>query len=122
MMDLSIIITPIIAVICSAITSWVTWLLTRKKYNTEVEHNSIENMEGSLEFYEKLTASNNKILAEVLEKSEKLAQSNVELLIEVQHLRAQIGILTEVLKSELDAVDFEKYGIKINEDGTLIRL
>lgn len=119
---MDLIVTSIIGVVCTGLSSLITWLFTRKKYITEVEHNSIENMEGSLEFYEKLTASSNKILAEVLEKSEKLAQSNVELLIEVQHLRAQIGILTEVLKNELDAVDFEKYGIKINEDGTLIRL
>lgn len=120
-MDISLIITPIIAVVCSALTGFVTWLLSRKKYNTEVEHNNIENMGVSLEFYERLSASNNKILAEVLEKSEKLAQTNVELLIEVQNLRAQIGILTEVLKNEVDAVDFERYGIKISEDGTLVR-
>ena len=119
---MDLLLTSIIGVVCTGLSSLITWLFTRRKYNTEVEHNSIENMEGSLEFYEKLTASSNKILAEVLEKSEKLAQSNVELLIEVQNLRAQIGILTEVLKNELDAVDFEKYGIKINEDGTLIRL
>lgn len=119
---MDLIVTSIIGVVCTGVSSLITWLFTRRKYITEVEHNSIENMEGSLEFYEKLTASSNKILAEVLEKSEKLAQSNVELLIEVQHLRAQIGILTEVLKNELDAVDFAKYGIKINEDGTLIRL
>lgn len=119
---MDLIVTSIIGVVCTGLSSLITWLFTRRKYNTEVEHNNIENMEGSLEFYERLTASSNKILAEVLEKSEKLAQSNVELLIEVQNLRAQIGILTEVLKNELDAVDFEKYGIKINEDGTLIRL
>jgi len=121
-MDLSIIITPVVTVICSALASLVTWLLSRRKYNSEVEHNNIENMEGSLEFYERLSASNNKILAEVLEKSEKLAQTNVELLIEVQNLRAQIGILTEVIKNEVDSVDFERYGIKINDDGTLIRM
>lgn len=119
---MDLIITSIIGVVCTGLSSFITWLFTRRKYNTEVEHNSIENMEGSLEFYEKLTASSNKILAEVLEKSEKLAQSNVELLIEVQNLRAQIGILTEVIKNEVDSLDFEKYGIKINEDGTLVRL
>lgn len=119
---MDLIATSIIGVVCTGLSSLITWLFTRKKYITEVEHNSIENMEGSLEFYERLTASSNKILAEVLEKSEKLAQSNVELLMEVQNLRAQIGILTEVLKNELDAVDFEKYGIKLNEDGTLIRV
>lgn len=119
---MDLVVTSIIGVVCTGLSSLITWLFTRKKYITEVEHNSIENMEGSLEFYEKLTASSNKILAEVLEKSEKLAQSNVELLIEVQNLRAQIGILTEVIKNEVDNLDFEKYGIKINEDGTLTRV
>lgn len=118
---MEIIVTSVIGVICTALSSLVTWLFTRRKYNTEVEHNNIENMEGSLEFYERLSASNNKILAEVLKKSEELAKSNVELLIEVQNLRAQIGILTEILKNEVSNVDFEKYGIKINEDGTLTR-
>ena len=118
---MDLIVTYIIGVVCTGLSSLITWLLTRRKYNTEVEHNNIENMEGSLEFYEKLTASNNKILAEVLKKSEELAKSNVELLIEVQNLRAQIGILTEILKSEVNNLDFEKYGIKINDDGTLTR-
>ena len=119
---MDLIVTSIIGVVCTGLSSLITWLFTRRKYITEVEHNNIENMEGSLEFYERLTASNNKILAEVLEKSEKLAQTNVELLIEVQNLRAQIGILTEVIRNEVDNIDFEKDGIRINEDGTLIRL
>lgn len=120
-MNWDVIITALIGVFTSGATGWITWLLSRKKYNTEVDHNNIENMESSLEFYERLSASNNKILAEVLEKSEKLAQTNVELLIEVQNLRAQIGILTEVIRNEVDVVDFERYGIKIAEDGTLVR-
>lgn len=120
-MDLSIIITPIITVVCTAIASFVTWLLSRKKYQTEVTHNKIENMDDSLSFYEKLTASHNKILSDLLEKYEKLAQTNTELITEVQSLRAQIGILTEILNAELDAVDFEKYGVKLMEDGTLVR-
>ena len=120
-MNWDVIITALIGVFTSGATGWITWMLSRKKYNTEVDHNNIENMESSLEFYERLSASNNKILAEVLEKSEKLAQTNVELLIEVQNLRAQIGILTEVIRNEVDAVDFERYGIKITEDGTLVR-
>lgn len=120
-MNWDVIITALIGVFTSGATGWITWMLSRKKYNTEVDHNNIENMESSLEFYERLSASNNKILAEVLEKSEKLAQTNVELLVEVQNLRAQIGILTEVIRNEVDAVDFERYGIKITEDGTLVR-
>lgn len=118
---MDLLLTSIIGVVCTGLSSLITWLFTRRKYNTEVDHNNIENMEGSLEFYEKLTASSNKILSEVLEKSEKLAQTNVKLLIEVQNLRAQIGILTEVIRNEVKGVDFEKYGLKFNEDGTISR-
>jgi hypothetical protein len=121
MIDTGIIITGAVGIVTTVISSLVTWAFSRKKYYSEVDHNNIENMENSLEFYERLSASNNKILAEVLEKSEKLAQTNVELLIEVQNLRAQIGILTEVLRNEVDTADFERYGIKIQEDGTLVR-
>ena len=121
-MDSSIIITPIVTVVCSTITGVTTWLLSRKKYNTEVEHNSIENMEGSLDFYERLSASNSKILTEVLDKYEEVIKTNTALVLEIQSLRAQIGLLTEVINNELDTVDFTKYGIKMNEDGTLIRI
>ena len=118
-MDWNIIITPIVSVVCSTVTGVVTWLLTRKKYNTEVEHNSIENMEGSLEFYERLSDSTNRILQEVLDKYEKVAETNVELLLEVQKLNTQVRILTEVIKNEVDSVDFEKYGLTIDDKGNL---
>lgn len=122
MIDTGIIITGAVGIVTTIASSFVTWLFSRKKYNTEVEHNNIENMEGSLAFYEKLSDSNNKILQEILDKYEKVAQTNVELLLEVQNLNTQVRILTEVIKNEVDSVDFEKYGIKMNEDGTLIRV
>lgn len=114
-----IIITAIVGVVCTALTSLVTWFLSKKKYTTEVEHNSIENMDNSLSFYERLSDSNNKILTEILARYEEIAKTNVELLTEVQTLRSQIGILVTVLQTEVDAVDFEKYGIQINTDGTI---
>jgi hypothetical protein len=119
-MDWSIIITPIVTVVCSALTGLVTWLFSRKKYHSEVDHNNIENMECSLEFYEKLSNSNNKILSDILERSEKLAESNLKLLIEVQNLKAQVGILLRIINTEMDNVDFAKYGIKV-EDGVVSR-
>lgn len=121
-MDLTtLIVTPIVSVVCSSLTGFVTWLLTRKKYNTEVDHNSIENMDSSLTFYERLSDSNNKILAEILTKYEEISKSNLELLSEIQNLKAQIDILVIILQNEVDAVDYEKYGITINEDGTITR-
>lgn len=119
---MDVVLTAIVGALCTAFTGWITWLLSRKKYKTEVDHNSIENMDSSLEFYEKLSSSNNKILEDILERSEKLAESNLKLLIEVQNLRAQIDILVRILRTEIRDLDFEKYGIKINEDGTLSKL
>lgn len=121
-MDLTtLIVTPIVSVVCSSLTGFVTWLLTRKKYNTEVDHNSIENMDSSLTFYERLSDSNNKILAEILTKYEEISKSNLELLSEIQNLKAQVDTLVIILQNEVDAVDYEKYGITINEDGTITR-
>lgn len=115
------IITPIITVVCTALGSLVTWLLSRKKYHTEVEHNNIENMEGSLEFYEKLTDSSNNILTDLLKKYEKVIKTNLELVAQIQDLKTQICILTEVIKNEVEGADFNKYGIIINENGTFTR-
>lgn len=116
---MDVVVTAIVGALCTVFTSLITWILSRKKYKTEVEHNSIENMDNSLEFYEKLSASNNKILEDILERSEKLAESNLKLLMEVQNLRSQINILVRVIKTEMEEIDFEKYGFKINEDGTI---
>lgn len=120
-MDWNIIITAIVGVVCTSLTSLVTWLLTRKKYQAEVKHDSIENMDSSLSFYERLSDSNNKILAEILAKYEEISKSNLELLSEVQNLKSQIDILVLILQNEVDAVDYEKYGIIINDDGTIVR-
>lgn len=120
MMD-GTIVTVIIGAICTGLTSLITWLLSKRKYQTEVEHNSIENMDNSLSFYERLSDSNNKILAEILNKYEEISKSNLELLSEIQTLKAQVDTLVIILQNEVDAVDYEKYGIIINEDGTITK-
>lgn len=120
-MNWDVIITALIGVLTSGATGLLTWLFSRKKYYTEVDHNNIENMENSLEFYEKLSNSNNKILSDILERSEKLAESNLKLLIEVQNLKAQVDILVKILQTEIGDVDLTKYGIKVNDDGTVTR-
>lgn len=120
-MSEGIIITAIIGVCTTFISSFITWIFSRKKVKAEVEHSNIENMESSLEFYDKLSLSNNKILEDILTRSEKLAESNLKLLIEVQNLRAQVDTLVRILQTELKEIDLEKYGIKINSDGSITR-
>jgi 16S rRNA pseudouridine516 synthase len=92
----------------------------KKKYYVEVDHDEIKNMRDSLAFYETLSENNQKVLTEILDKSKELADTNIQLIIEVQNLKAQVGILLNIINSELGDIDFNKYGIKV-ENGTVSR-
>lgn len=87
MIDTSILITGGIGILSTIASSWITWFITRKKYYSEVDHNLIENMENSLEFYKKLSDDNRARL-------EEMAERNKALEIEVQELRKQMLNLT----------------------------
>lgn len=87
MIDLDILITGGVGVCTSLISGWAGWFFSRKKYNSEVDHNRIENMDDSLEFYKKLSDDNKTRLDELL-------ISNHELSLEVQELRRQVLTLT----------------------------
>lgn len=69
--------------ITTTISSWVTWILAKKKFDTEVDHSMIHNMEKSLEFYTKLADDNSARLDSVMKE-------NIELRSELQELRKQI--------------------------------
>lgn len=120
MIDTGIIITGAVGLVTTFVSSFITWLFSRKKYNAEVNHDEIANMKESLEFYKDLSESNQRTLSEILDKSEELANSNIKLLIEMQSLKIQIGILLQIIDIELGDVDLSKYGIKV-ENGTIIR-
>lgn len=83
MVDTGILITGGIGIVSNI----VTWLLTRKKYRTEVDSNEIENLKKSLEFYESIVRDNNKKLQFYID----LAESNR---IEVYRLK---GILYRII-------------------------
>lgn len=82
-----ILITGGIGVISTIVSGWVSWIFARKKYNSEVDHNLIENMENSLEFYKKLSDDNRARL-------EEMAERNKALEVEIQELRKQMLNLT----------------------------
>lgn len=115
-MNIDVIITAAVGVMATATSGFCSYFFTRKKYNTEVDHNRIANMQDSLAFYEKLSKANTDTLTSLLSKSEELAQTNIKLLIEIQNLKAQVGILTAVIQAELKNVDLSKYGIVITAD------
>lgn len=62
MIDTGIIITGCIGIVTTMMSSWATWFFSRKKYNSEVNTNEIENLKKSLEFYEKIVKDNTKQL------------------------------------------------------------
>lgn len=120
MIDTGIIITGAVGMITTIASSLITWLLSRKKYNAEVNHDEIINMKESLEFYKDLSESNQRTLTEILDRSEELANTNIKLLLEVQNLKAQVGTLLQIINTELKDIDFTKYGIEV-ENGTITR-
>lgn len=62
MIDVGILITGGIGLITTIVSGWTSWFFARKKYNTEVDSNEIENLKRSLEFYESIVKDNNKKL------------------------------------------------------------
>ena len=90
MIDLGILITGGIGLITTIVSGWTSWFFARKKYNSEVDSNLINNMKDSLEFYKKLSDDNRSRLEEVLKRDERLEE-------EVRQLRKQVfEIMTKI--------------------------
>lgn len=91
----------IVGLICTIITSLVTFLLTKKKYNTEVDSQRIKNMSDSFDLYKKVQSETLKSQKELLEATitaqnrtiEALKQKVDEGQKENQDLRQQVGQL-----------------------------
>ncbi len=62
MIDVGILITGAAGLATTIASGWTSWFFARKKYNTEVDSNEIENLKKSLEFYESIVKDNNKKL------------------------------------------------------------
>lgn len=75
----AVIITGIIGAFTTVISGWTSWFYARKKYNSEVDNNLIENMQKSLDFYMKLSDDNRDRLSEALRRNEILEKELVEL-------------------------------------------
>ena len=89
----SVIVTSLVGLFCSVVTSIITFILTKKKYNTEVEAQQIQNMKDSFEVYKKMMedavdAQNKKI--EMLQKENDNLRSQLNQL-QTQMLNILIG-------------------------------
>ena len=77
-------------VIATITSSFASWFFTKRKYNTEVDANLINNMQESLEFYKSLADDTKARLEDVLAE-------NAELRREIAELRSQVDKLTTTL-------------------------
>lgn len=94
MIDLGILITGGAGIITTVISGWTSWFFARRKYNSEVDNNLIENMQQSLEFYKKLSDDNKDRLDEVLKRNAELEQ-------EIKDLRKQMFSLMNSICTDL---------------------
>lgn len=94
MIDLGILITGGAGIITTVISGWTSWFFARRKYNSEVDNNLIENMQQSLEFYKKLSDDNKNRLDEVLRRNAELEQ-------EIRDLRKQMFSLMNSICTDL---------------------
>lgn len=94
MIDLGILITGGVGIITTVISGWTSWFFARRKYNSEVDNNLIENMQQSLEFYKKLSDDNKNRLDEVLKRNAELKQ-------EIRDLRKQVFSLMDSICTDL---------------------
>lgn len=77
----------IIGLFTTIVSGWTSWFFTRKKYDTEVDNNYIENLGKGLETYDAIISHNK---AEI----EYLMKENEELRKEISELRKQVLNLT----------------------------
>ena len=90
MIDLGILITGGIGLVTTIVSGWTSWFFARKKYDSEVDSNLINNMKESLDFYEKLSSDNRERLEEVLKRNTKLEK-------EIGELRKQVfEVMTKI--------------------------
>ena len=78
-MDVKIIL-ALIGIGASIITSFVTYLLTRRKYNTEVDSQKIKNMSDTFELYKKVQTETHKSQKELLEATITAQNRTIEAL------------------------------------------
>lgn len=72
------------------VSNWITWFLSRRKYNSEVDGTLIKNLQESLAFYTKVCDDNQRRLEENLVKI-KQQDDTIELLRkQVEELKSQV--------------------------------
>ena len=111
MIDLGILITGGIGLITTIVSGWTSWFFARKKYDSEVDNNLINNMKESLDFYKKLSTDNTERLEEVLKRNAELEQEVGELRKQMFNLMGSICVDLTCQLRKRDLNLFNEHGI-----------
>lgn len=112
MFNSDVLVTALVGIVSSIVSGWAGYFFTRKKYNSEVDLNLIEKMQGSLDFYMKLSEDNKRILDETLAKLEESEKRNDALETEIRELRNQMFTLMSQICVDLSCSARKAYAAK----------
>lgn len=82
-MELNELIIGGIGLLTTVTSGWVSWFFARRKYNTEVDSNYIQNLQKALATYDTIIAHNKTEIENLMKKNDALEQ-------EVSELRKQM--------------------------------
>lgn len=85
------IVVTLVGLFCTTVSSIVTFFLTRRKYNTEVDSQQIENMEKSFDIYKKMMEES---MAVQSKRIDALQKENDSLRQQVYQLQQQLITLS----------------------------
>lgn len=74
-----ILITGAVGLVSTIVSGWVSWIFARKKYNTEVDSNYIENLQKALATYDSIIAHNKTEIEHLMKKNDLLEKEIAEL-------------------------------------------
>lgn len=110
------VIAALTGLFCTIVSSIVTFILTKKKYNTEVESQQIKNITEGFDIYKKTMeeslASQKKLMATTIESQNQTIKSQDERINELQKENA--ALRKQVSELQMQLIKF--FGSKFHED------
>lgn len=108
-MEIEIIVLIITNILAPVITGFSTWIMAKRKYNSEVDNTVIGNMKESLEFYKHLSDDNRERLQEMLRRNEQLEREIADL--KTQMLKLTMNICMDLTCRHRVSKEQEQEGI-----------
>lgn len=117
------IIMAIVGVFCAALSSGVTFMMTKRKYNTEVDSQQIQNMSDAFEMYKKMMeenlASQRRLMSVTIESQNEVIKTQN---IKIEELQKENNALKkQVSELQMQLINFfgKKFrdsNVEIHED------